>query len=188
MPPAGSTLIADVSMSWTAMTLTVSWTSASKYSWRTATTAMVSLVCRTTLTPGGGPFPIPRPSLSQLEREPNPPPSTQWEAFYTKAWTNPVTQAAAPKMSTPTRSLPLMPGERLKSYDTDDITGSLPPQLEAVLQAAADVIGVDASEVAEVVERFERRMEAARPRRVQSNSSPAMNRVRGGIRESHSFG
>jgi len=83
-----------------------------------------------------------------------------------------------------------MPGEGYRSYDAADVTGTLPAQLQTVLQAAADVVGVPVQLVAETVQLFERRMEARRPKReYYRDTQPAFRRVRasGGLRESRSL-
>lgn len=70
-----------------------------------------------------------------------------------------------------------MPGEKMRSYESDDITGTLPRAYETILDAAAQVIGVDQVDVADVIELYERRLEKARiegGRRSRSSS-----RVRG---------
>ena len=73
-----------------------------------------------------------------------------------------------------------MPGEALRSYDAADVTGTLPAGLEVVLTAAAQVIGVDTQAVSDIVEQFERRMEARRPRRGETTlNNPAIRRLRG---------
>lgn len=62
----------------------------------------------------------------------------------------------------PTDTIPLIPGDSLRSYDAKDLTGTLPPEYEVVLKAAAEVVGVAEEEVAQVVEILERRLEKVR--------------------------
>ena len=55
-----------------------------------------------------------------------------------------------------------MPGERLRSYDSADVTGTLPAEFETVLHAAAAVVHVDIAEAMRVVRLFEGRLEKVR--------------------------
>ena len=63
-----------------------------------------------------------------------------------------------------------MPGEKIESYDAQDMTGTLPKDYEVVLKAGAEVIGVKAYDVGIVVELFERRLEGIRKERSRSSS------------------
>ncbi|WWC60925.1 uncharacterized protein I303_103501 [Kwoniella dejecticola CBS 10117] len=62
------------------------------------------------------------------------------------------------------KSLPLMPGEKIQSFPSNDPFLELPTELEVVSNAAAELIGWDAVEVSRVVEALERRLEKIRPR------------------------
>jgi len=64
----------------------------------------------------------------------------------------------------------LVPGEKIESYDAQDMTGTLPKDYEVVLKAGAEVIGVKAYDVGIVVELFERRLEGIRKERSRSRS------------------
>lgn len=52
----------------------------------------------------------------------------------------------------------LQPGEEYTIYNTQDILGSLPPDLELVISRAAKWAGVEDNYVCGAVERFERRV------------------------------
>ncbi|WVQ98863.1 hypothetical protein IAU59_005994 [Kwoniella sp. CBS 9459] len=94
--------------------------------------------------------------------------------------------------ATNNKSLPLMPGERVRSYDSSDplVLNDLPTDFEVVLNAACEVIGWDRRDVLRVLEGFERRLERMRPKneyvpRVQQeiqveNESELEHRIVGG--------
>jgi len=108
-----------------------------------------------------GPFPL-LPSSSV-------PPKTQapWTAF------DPAYKSPSPPEDY------LEPGEKIESYDAQDLTGTLPKDYEIILKAAADVIGVKAYDVGVVVELFERRLEGIRKERSRSRSR-SRSKSRGG--------
>ncbi|EKC99696.1 hypothetical protein A1Q2_06006 [Trichosporon asahii var. asahii CBS 8904] len=106
-------------------------------------------------------FPLPPKS-----RLPEAPTAWQsWAPFRAHAAANPVTQAPPIPSSTRNDALPLMPGEKIRSFDASDVTGTLPPDFELVADCAAQVAGVETQELLEIVEVFERRLEKLRPKR-----------------------
>ena len=100
-----------------------------------------------------GPFPL-LPQSSVPPRVPRP-----WTVF----------DSAYKSPSTPLGNH-LTPGEKIESYDAQDMTGTLPKDYEVVLKAGAEVIGVKAYDVGIVVELFERRLEGIRKERSRSRS------------------
>lgn len=125
------------------------------------------------LTRGNNAFPLP----SVPRTAPPLPAPNSWAAFHTAAARDPVAQASPVPSTTKNADLPLMPGEALQSFAVTEIS-ALPQQLQVVLKAAADVVGVTPLQVATVVELFERRMEGVRPRRSYSTKLRAA-RLRG---------
>lgn len=96
---------------------------------------------------------------------PDPPTAwTSWAPFREKARADPITQAPPIPPNTRNDELPLMPGEKVRSYDAADVTGTLPPQFELVADCAAQVAGVETQELLEIVEVFERWIEERRPK------------------------
>ncbi|WVQ77975.1 hypothetical protein IAT38_000056 [Cryptococcus sp. DSM 104549] len=63
------------------------------------------------------------------------------------------------------KPLPLMPGEKLRSYDASNLAGELPEPYSIVLQAAALVTGWDKADISKAVEVFERKLERVRVKR-----------------------
>lgn len=106
---------------------------------------------------------FPLPPRARLPPEPTA--WASWAPFRERARANPVTQAGPLPSSTRNDELPLMPGEKVRSFDAADVTGTLPPQFELVAACAAQVAGVDVQELLGVVEVFERRIEGQRPKR-----------------------
>lgn len=104
-------------------------------------------------TTDAGPFPLLPPSSV--------PPKVQasWTAF------DPTYKHPSP----PTGDH-LTPGQAIESYDAQDVTGTLPKDYEVILKAGAEVIGVKAFDVGNVVELFERRLEGIRKERSRSRS------------------
>ncbi|GMK59368.1 hypothetical protein CspeluHIS016_0703830 [Cutaneotrichosporon spelunceum] len=105
--------------------------------------------------PGGTGFPLPSPPESQAH-DPN-----SWEAFHKRTASTAVPQAKPPAPDTPNHALPLLPGEAVRVYAP---TATLPQPLDTIVAAAAAVVGVTPGEVRDLVARFERRVEHARPR------------------------
>lgn len=101
-----------------------------------------------------GPFPLlPPSSLPPKEKK-------SWTAY------NPAHRPAAP----PPLGEHLAPGQKVESYDAQDLTGTLPKDYEVILRAGAEVIGVKAHDVGIVVELFERKLEGIRKERSRSRS------------------
>lgn len=88
-----------------------------------------------------------------------------WSAFREHARAHPVRQAGPVPSSTRNDELPLMPGEKVRSFEAADVTGTLPPSFEVVASCAAQAAGVELQELLEVIEVFERRIEGLRPKR-----------------------
>ena len=82
----------------------------------------------------------------------------------------------------PNKALPLLPGEGIRTYDSTDITGTLPREYEIVLQACSDVIGVPTEHIAKCVEVFERRLEKLRLENVERDPYGSKQRSRSGGR------
>ena len=72
--------------------------------------------------------------------------------------------------NTPNKQLPLLPGESIRSYAAYDLTGTLPPDYEIVLRAAAEVVGVRPRYVGKVVENIEVRLGKVKRARSRSGS------------------
>lgn len=106
---------------------------------------------------------FPLPELAGIESEAPP----NWDRFYT---TVPRVTPNANPLPAMNRSLPLLPGEKVRSYSAADVTGTLPPQYATVVQAAATMAGVSEEDVNKVIEVFERRLEKVRRGRSRSNS------------------
>lgn len=68
-------------------------------------------------------------------------------------------------LSQPKIPLPLMPGEKIASYDPSDTTGTLPSPYLTVITAAAQVAGVEVNDVAEIVRWLELRLKNERKAR-----------------------
>jgi RNA polymerase I-specific transcription initiation factor RRN7 len=100
---------------------------------------------------------FPLPPRSQLD--PEVPAANSWRAFHACLETIVPSRLSDEE---PTHTIPLIPGDTLRSYDAKDLTGTLPPEYEVVLKAAAEVVGVAEEEVAQVVEILERRLERVR--------------------------
>lgn len=64
----------------------------------------------------------------------------------------------------------LKAGENLRSWDAQDITGELPGQYETILQVAAEIIGVQPTDIATMVETYERKLDKLRKERSRSRS------------------
>ncbi|KAL1412621.1 hypothetical protein Q8F55_000368 [Vanrija albida] len=131
-----------------------------------------------------GPFPLP----ATTRTTPRPPVTESWDSFHSEAARKIVTLDTVPSLAGLTNDLPLMPGEKLKSYDAADVTGTLPPDYEIVLNSAAQVVGVEPEALAEVVQVYERRMEHQRPRREFFDPAVQRRVAASGLRESRSFG
>ncbi|OCF36467.1 hypothetical protein I316_01716 [Kwoniella heveanensis BCC8398] len=108
------------------------------------------------------PFPLP-PSATVI-----PPliPPNSWISYHSSV--NRITYSPASHISAATnnKTLPLMPGEKVRSYDSSDplILNDLPTDFEVVLNAGCQVIGWDKREVLRVLEGFERKLEKLRPK------------------------
>jgi RNA polymerase I-specific transcription initiation factor RRN7 len=113
-------------------------------------------------TTDAGPFPL-LPTSTVPPR-----PKTPWTAF------NPSHRPGSP----PPGNF-LQPGEKIESYDAQDLTGTLPKTYEVILKAGAEVIGVKAFDVGVFVELFERRLEGVRKERSRSRSR-SRSKSRGG--------
>ncbi|WOO82107.1 uncharacterized protein LOC62_04G005609 [Vanrija pseudolonga] len=131
-----------------------------------------------------GPFPLPTAPRST----PRPPVNESWDSFHSLAARKIVTLDTVPSLAGATKDLPLMPGEKLKSYDPADVTGTLPRDYEVVLNSAAQVVGVESETLAEVVQVYERKMDRQRPRREFFDPAVQRRVVSSGLRESRSFG
>ncbi|WVF72046.1 hypothetical protein IAT40_006858 [Kwoniella sp. CBS 6097] len=110
-----------------------------------------------------GPFPLPPPT--NLIHPLIPPNS--WVSYHSST-DRIIHQPSFPTPSNTTnnKSLPLMPGEKVRSYDSSDplILNDLPTDFEVVLNAGCEVIGWDQREVLRVLEGFERKLERIRPK------------------------
>jgi RPA family protein len=75
----------------------------------------------------------------------------------------------------PNRDLPLLPGEKVRSYKADE--AALPSNYEVVVQAAAEVVGVEFRDVMKVVETYERKLEKVRKARGAKSRSASRGRL-----------
>ena len=99
--------------------------------------------------------------LQPTNFQPESPPRNPWSSFHTSSAADTIAQSSLPP-DIANKALPLMPGEKFRSYDADDITGTLPSDYEVVLNAAAQAIGVELVVIAGVIGLYERRMEKLR--------------------------
>lgn len=106
-------------------------------------------------------FPLPAQSGIEPESAPT------WDRFHA---TVPRITPSTSALPASNRNLPLLPGEKVRSYSAADVTGTLPPQYATVVQAAAAVTGVTEEDVNKVVEVFERRLQKVRRGRSRSGS------------------
>lgn len=136
------------------------------------------------LTLPAGPFPLP----TAPRTTPRPPVNESWDSFHSEAARRIVTLDTVPSLAGLTKDLPLMPGEKFKSYDPADVTGTLPRDYEVVLNSAAQVVGVEPETLAEVVQLYERKMDRQRPRREFIDPAVQRRVMSSGLRESRSFG
>lgn len=91
-----------------------------------------------------------------------PAPDRSWTDFHQKA----------PLMSiipTP-ENQGLEAGEKIRSWDSKDVTGELPVEYETVVKAAAEVIGVTPRDVGVIVEVYERKLDKMSRERSRSRS------------------
>ncbi|KAK8869704.1 hypothetical protein IAR55_000272 [Kwoniella newhampshirensis] len=105
--------------------------------------------------PDAVPFPLP-PSVGIPP--PLIPPNT-WHSYHTNVKT---VQHSPLRQDKTNKTLPLMPGEKILSYDSTDLTGELDDSVEVVLRAASEVVGCDMRELMSIVEVFERKLEKIR--------------------------
>lgn len=105
-----------------------------------------------------GPFPLPHMSDTPATNEPS------WKEHHQSVeLIRPVsTDPANPRLS---------PGERVRSWDAQDVTGELPMEYETVLQAAAQVIGLTPHDVGVVVQLYERQLDKVKKERSRSRSA-----------------
>ena len=82
------------------------------------------------------------------------------------------------------KALPLMPGEKIRSYDAGDVMGTMPRAYDVVLRAASELIGVKQMDLSEVVELYERRLEQVRLREGRRSFSSLRGRPTTGRRRS----
>jgi hypothetical protein len=78
--------------------------------------------------------------------------------------------------NTPNKDLPLLPGEAIRSYNSRDLTGTLPAPYEVILRAAAEVVGVRERDMARLVELIEMKLYKAKAKRRGSNASEQRSR------------
>ncbi|ORY24983.1 hypothetical protein BCR39DRAFT_545473 [Naematelia encephala] len=98
-----------------------------------------------------------------------------WTTFHTSRSEADIVSLWTVPIDLRNKELPLMPGEKIKSYDASDITGTLPEKYEVVLRAAAQVVGVDPEDVARVVEKFETRIRNLMARRGDESRNRTRN-------------
>lgn len=113
------------------------------------------LIASHSITTDAGPFPLPPSSGGEVR------PSPSWAEFY---------QSAERVGYTPHMRDALEPGEAIRSWDAQDVTGELPRSFETMLKAAAALIGVQSIDVGTVVELYERKLEKVRKERSRSRS------------------
>jgi hypothetical protein len=128
--------------------------------------------------PGMAGFPLPHPPKIEPHN------ANSWEAFHEHTATDGMPQAKPPPADTPNQQLPLLPGEAVRIYGP---TAALPRPLAIVVASAAAVVGVEPEAVRELVARFERRVERARPRAPQPKTVIARTLRPAVLRESRSL-
>lgn len=106
-------------------------------------------------TTDAGPFPLPPVSNAKT------PPSSLWAEFH---------QSTDRIEHVPHVRDALEPGEKIRSWDAQDVTGELPRSYETVLRAGATLVGVNPTDVATTVEMYERKLEKVRRERSRSRS------------------
>ncbi|WVO12723.1 hypothetical protein L204_100331 [Cryptococcus depauperatus] len=101
--------------------------------------------------PDANPFPLPfsvtRPSQANM-------PNT-WATYHSTV--SGLAYAQLPLSTFSGTPLPLMPGERIRSYDPFDQRGILPPEYNKVLQSAAEMIGWDKEDLIKAIKNLENR-------------------------------
>lgn len=102
--------------------------------------------------PDANRFPLPPFKPQQL---PIIPPNT-WAAHHSSLLMIPHTEISP--LTHSSEPLPLMPGEKIRSYSTSDRAGMLPKQYETVLKCAAQSIGWKKSVLGKIVKVFERKL------------------------------
>ena len=106
------------------------------------------------------------------------PPPNSWADYHFHSSSLPIGPSTV-STAVPNKYLPLLPGEKYKSYDWTDVAGTLPPSYAVVLNAAAQIVGVDTNHLAKVVEVYERRLEKVRVERGVKSRSASRGRVTG---------
>ena len=106
-------------------------------------------------------FPLPPPAFTTRPEDDNAE-SNSWSEYHAYAFGE---RIGPNHVDAQTRNaeLPLIPGEKTRSYDATDFTGTLPPAFEVVINAAAEVVGVRPRDMTRIVENFERKLDHARP-------------------------
>ncbi|ODN89154.1 hypothetical protein L198_06473 [Cryptococcus wingfieldii CBS 7118] len=107
-------------------------------------------------------FPLP-PSSPVLK-----PNKKSWTAFHSDL--TPVVHTRPP-LAQSSQTLPLMPGEKTRSYDTKDAFGLYPREMEVVLKSAGEAVGFDWKEVGKVVKHWERKLEKVKGERRKAGRS-----------------
>ncbi|OXG53108.1 RNA polymerase I-specific transcription initiation factor RRN7 [Cryptococcus neoformans] len=102
--------------------------------------------------PDANRFPLPP---FKPQQTPIIPPNT-WVSHHSSLLTIPYTEISP--LSHSSELLPLMPGEKIRSYSTSDRAGMLPKQYETVLKCAAQSIGWKKAVLGKIVEVFERKL------------------------------
>jgi RNA polymerase I-specific transcription initiation factor RRN7 len=106
-----------------------------------------------------------------------------WTTYHIQASQSTIVPTTIP-LTTNNKDIPLIPGEKVRSYDSDDVTGTLPPNYEVILNSAARVIGVEPEDVARVVEGFENRIHDMRRGRLRKSASGILSRSHSRARKS----
>ncbi|WVR05321.1 hypothetical protein IAU60_002335 [Kwoniella sp. DSM 27419] len=108
--------------------------------------------------PDASPFPLPASqAASETIITPN-----SWDAFHAQVPT--MGHQPLDTATNTNKALPLMPGEKVRSYLSSEPLLGMSSDLEVVLQAASEVVGWDRSELLHGMEHLERKMDHIRPK------------------------
>ncbi|WVQ71389.1 hypothetical protein IAR50_000923 [Cryptococcus sp. DSM 104548] len=116
--------------------------------------------------PGSDASHFPLPSIPPVP-ESN---KNSWTAFHSDL--TPIVHTLPP-LAQSSQKLPLMPGEKTRSYDTKDAFGLYPREMEIVLKSAGEAVGFEWKEIGKVVKHWERKLEKVKGERRKAGRSLA---------------
>ena len=82
----------------------------------------------------------------------------------------------------PNKKLPFLPGEHLRTYDPDDISGTLPHEYESLLRSCAAFVGVQEEHLSKCVAVHETKLEKIRVTRLDRDRRSSGQVSRSGSR------